>query len=153
MMRTVPVLRTALTGTAVVLALALTGCGSTSSGGPTTSAPGASTPAGGGPTSLTITAQASPDAAAKTWTLTCDPPGGSHPDAAAACAQLAAAEKPFAPLPKNVACTEIYGGPQMATVTGTYRGEPVDASFNRTNGCEIARWDKIATVLVLQGGA
>ena len=113
-----------------------------------------SAPAGGGSgTSLTITVTEGPDAQPQTWTLTCDPVGGTHPDAAAACAALAAVEDPFKPVDKNMACTEIYGGPQTATVEGTYRGTAVNASFNRTNGCEISRWDAIAPTLVSAGGA
>ena len=46
-------------------------------------------------------------------------------------------------MPKDVACTEIYGGPQEADVRGTFRGRPVDAHFSRTNGCEIERWDTV----------
>lgn len=55
--------------------------------------------------------------------------------------------KDFEPVPRNVACTEIYGGPQTARVTGTLRGEPVDARFSRTDGCQIARWDAVADLL------
>lgn len=104
-------------------------------------------------THLTITAMANADATAQSWTLTCDPAGGTHPNPEQACETLAAAKNPFAPVPADMACTEIWGGPQTATVTGTYRGQPVSASYNRTNGCEIARWDAIAPVLVIQGGA
>ena len=50
-----------------------------------------------------------------TWTLTCAPdgtPGGDHPDAASACAALAAATvDPFAPVPRDRMCTQVYGGP------------------------------------------
>ncbi len=138
-------------GSLAAAAIALAGCGSEASTGPVTSAspsaPAAPT------TSLTITASASADAQSETWTLTCDPPGGTHPDPAAACPALAAATAPFAPIDRNQVCTEIYGGPQTATVTGTVAGEPVNASFSRINGCEIARWDAISAVLVLQGGA
>ena len=42
-----------------------------------------------------------------------------------------------------MACTEIYGGPQEADVRGTFRGRRSMPSFNRTNGCEIERWDKV----------
>ena len=59
---------------------------------------------------------------------------------------------PFAPVPSDAMCTEIYGGPQTATVTGTLRGEPVNARFSRTDGCQIARWDKHAALLVEAGG-
>jgi hypothetical protein len=57
---------------------------------------------------------------------------------------LAQIDDPFAPVPKDTACTQVYGGPQEADVTGTYRGRPVNAHFDRGNGCEIARWDKVA---------
>jgi hypothetical protein len=53
----------------------------------------------------------------------------------------------FAPTPANQACTQIYGGPETARVKGTLNGEPVDASFNRTDGCQIARWDKVQPLL------
>jgi len=45
------------------------------------------------------------------------------------------------PVPPDVACTEIYGGPDTLEVTGTLRGQPVDAVLTRENGCEIARFD------------
>jgi hypothetical protein len=48
----------------------------------------------------------------------------------------------LAPVPPRTACTEIYGGPAVARVEGTLRGDPVSARFNRVNGCEIERWDR-----------
>jgi hypothetical protein len=53
----------------------------------------------------------------------------------------------FEPVPVETACTEIYGGPATATVTGTLRGIRIDASFSRANGCEIARWDRAEKLL------
>ena len=97
-------------------------------GEPTTSLEISVTPVGDGPTKL--------------WTLRC-PDGGTLPDAAQACEQLLELDDPFAPVPKDTACTQVYGGPQEADVTGTYRGRPVDAHFDRGNGCEIERWDKV----------
>jgi hypothetical protein len=78
------------------------------------------------------------------WTLRCGPPGGTLPQATAACDRLAAIDRPFAPVPPMSACTAIYGGPRVARVTGTYRGRKVWATFRRRNGCEIARWNKVA---------
>ena len=52
-----------------------------------------------------------------------------------------------APVPADVMCTEQYGGPQRARVTGTWHGRAVRASFTRTDGCQIARWDAIVPVL------
>ena len=77
------------------------------------------------------------------WTLRCAPSGGTLPRRAAACARLGRLRAPFAPVPPNVACTQIYGGPQSALVTGTFRGRRVRARFNRRDGCEIARWDAV----------
>jgi hypothetical protein len=105
---------------------------------------------------LVVTVTDGAGAAPRRMTLECDPVGGDHPDAAAACAALAAASDggrdPFAPTPADAVCTQIYGGPQTATVTGTWRGTPVDARFDRTNGCEISRWDALGALLG-RGGA
>jgi Subtilisin inhibitor-like len=103
---------------------------------------GSSGESGPEPTSLEISVTPGGEAPTKTWTLRC-PDGGTLPDAAEACGKLESLDDPFAPVPEDVACTEIYGGPQEAEVHGTFRGEPVDARFNRTNGCEIERWDKV----------
>jgi hypothetical protein len=85
-----------------------------------------------------------------TWTLTCDPAGGDHPDAEAACADLDAQAQQgeiFAPLPADRICTEQYGGDQTARITGTFRGAPVDVSLSRVDGCHIAQWDQFGAVL------
>ena len=81
----------------------------------------------------------------RTWTLRCDPPGGSLPRAQAACARL----KPEAlrSLAPDTICTQIYGGPQTARVRGRLNGRAVDARFSRTNGCEIHRWDSVRFLL------
>lgn len=87
-----------------------------------------------------------------TWTLTCDPVGGTHPDPAAACAALTAhGATALPPKRKDVACTEVYGGPQKATIRGTWQGKPVRSSFSRTDGCEISRWDQLKGLLPPSG--
>jgi hypothetical protein len=53
----------------------------------------------------------------------------------------------FEPTPPRTACTQQYGGPQTARVTGTLRGERIDGRFSRENGCEIARWEAVVPVL------
>lgn len=89
-----------------------------------------------------------------TYSLSCEPAGGDHPDPAAACASLAAAgTEAFAPADPDLACTEIYGGPQTATVTGSLDGTQVNSAYNRTDGCQIARWDALADVFASAGGA
>ena len=84
-----------------------------------------------------------PGGAHRAWTLQCSPTGGTLPHRAAACTKLARLSRPFAPVPTGVACTQIYGGPQTALVTGTFRGRKVRATFNRRNGCETARWNAV----------
>lgn len=104
-----------------------------------------------GDTSLQVTFKADAKSAPVVMTLTCDPTGGNHPRAEQACASLAAASQrgvdPFAAPPKDQICTFIYGGPQTADVQGTWKGAPVAASFSRTDGCQISRWDSIEPVL------
>ncbi len=83
-----------------------------------------------------------------TWRLSCDPPGGTHPDPAAACRALdehGASALP--PVPKDRMCTQIYGGAQKATVRGTWRGEQVFARLSLVNGCEIGRWKALQGLL------
>ena len=76
------------------------------------------------------------------WRVRCDPAGVTLPRRTVACRALAALERPFAPVPKDVACTQVYGGAQEARVTGTYRGRRIWARFKRTDGCEISRWNR-----------
>ena len=121
---------------AMALVPALTGCGA-----------GASEQVSDAPaTQLVVEVRADAVVAATRLTVGCDPPSGDHPDPPAACADLARAQ-PFAPLPTDQACAEIYGGPQTATVRGTYRGEPVRLDLARTDGCRIAQWDRLGALL------
>jgi hypothetical protein len=120
----------------IAVVIALVGCGA-SEGAP-------STPASA--TSLTITYWPEGVGQGKSvrWTLRCDPAGGTHPRAAAACRQLAAMRGAFAPTPKDVACTEIYGGPQTAIISGTFRGKKLWTKLQNRNGCEIDRFQRHA---------
>jgi hypothetical protein len=81
-----------------------------------------------------------------TWTLTCDPPGGSHPHPKVACGVLGA-NGATALAPAKGTCDEPYGGPQKALVTGTWRGRTVRSQFTLENGCEIARWTDMIGLL------
>ena len=129
----------------VLLAMtALGACGSTE-----TTRPGLPTEGGTGSAAaaeLDIRVVAAEGAEPRGMTLTCDPVGGDHPNAEAACAKLAEGGAGiFDAVPADQACTLIFGGPQTATITGTYKDASVDASFNRANGCEIDRWDTLGT--------
>jgi hypothetical protein len=79
----------------------------------------------------------------KVYTLKCAPVGGTLPRRAAACTKLMKVPGPLAPSPKGMACTQIYGGPQEALVTGRFRGNVVRAQFGRKDGCQIARWNRV----------
>ena len=45
--------------------------------------------------------------------------------------------------PADQMCTENYGGPDVATITGTLGGTSVEATVNRTNGCGISDWEQL----------
>lgn len=92
-----------------------------------------------------LVVEASDGAATSRVTLTCDPPGGSHPNPAAACSGLD--DQSFVPLPTGSVCTQVFGGPQTATVRGTYRGKPVSLDLARSDGCLIAQWDRLGALL------
>ncbi|QNP64127.1 SSI family serine proteinase inhibitor [Streptomyces genisteinicus] len=85
------------------------------------------------------------------YELECGPAGGTHPSAVSACERLDAFARegadPFAPVPEGQMCTQQFGGPATARVTGTWRGRPVDAVFDRSDGCEISRWQALEPVL------
>ncbi|HUQ23944.1 MAG TPA: SSI family serine proteinase inhibitor [Gaiellaceae bacterium] len=82
-----------------------------------------------------------------TWTLRCEPIGGDHPDAAAACAALTAVPDPFAKLPPPPRCKEIPGSsPEVALLEGEFRGRKVRSRFDRSSACVAGRWDRIAPV-------
>ena len=78
--------------------------------------------------------------------LECEPTGGGHANPEGACAALYAEETALGPVPGDAVCTQIYGGDQEARIAGVVRGNAVDAMFNRSNGCEIDRWDRLAPV-------
>lgn len=116
----------------------------TSDAGGSAGAPSPTAP----PTVLTISVKADQAAPPQVWTLTCQPVAGTHPKATDACAFVNKGSAALlAPVPASQSCTQIFGGPQVATVKGTWLGKPVDASLVRTNGCEIARWDRVKALV------
>jgi hypothetical protein len=82
-------------------------------------------------------------APARELRLTCAAPTDSQ--ACGAAAGISGAE--LAPTPDGTACTQIFGGPETASIRGTLHGEEVDATFSRRDGCEIKRWDGVAPLL------
>jgi hypothetical protein len=138
------VLRSAVLALAGVALVGLSACGSSDAGSDDTS-DGGSSDAG---TSLTIVVTPDEGAKTSTYDLTCDPAGGDHPQPQQACEAIAAAGADiFDEPPADQTCTQQYGGPQVATITGTYGGKDVDATFSRTDGCQIDRWDELGTTV------
>jgi hypothetical protein len=111
---------------------------------------GPPTGSSGGASQLTIVVDDG-TGSTSTWTLTCDPAGGDHPDATQACAAIEGHRMALNPVPKDRMCAQVYGGPEKATITGTWRGEPIFAVLARTDACETARWDALVP-LVPAGG-
>ncbi|MFF3942759.1 SSI family serine proteinase inhibitor [Streptomyces phaeofaciens] len=76
---------------------------------------------------------------------------GSHPDVSGACRAVDRNTRwgrdTFAPVPAGGLCTMQYGGPATAHVTGRWAGRPVDATFDRSNGCAIERWERFVPLL------
>nr|WP_234384785.1 SSI family serine proteinase inhibitor [Streptomyces sp. MMG1121] len=106
---------------------------------------------------LTVVVRRAGDGKDGTYELFCHPDGGSHPDPAGTCRALDGQTQwgrdTFAPVPPDSVCTMIYGGPATAHVTGTWAGRPVDADYDRSNGCEIGRWDRMVPLLPGLGSA
>lgn len=109
----------------------------------------AGTPARPAATSLVISVITAHGAAPRRWTLTCGPAGGPRPGAQAACAALASVKHPFAPVAAGVMCPMTASGPQSATITGTWHGQQVSASYSRTHDCQPELWNKLEKALGL----
>jgi hypothetical protein len=158
----VPFARRALIALLLVvpLALAAAGCGDDGDGG----GRAGTTPGGDvGATRLTITGVRTaasaepvpePEEIPFRGTLDCEtaPPTGTgiYADTAPdTCRTLATHRADFATLDADVGriCTEIYGGPQLARITGTVAGEPIDVEVARNDGCGIDDWDRLEWLL------
>jgi hypothetical protein len=134
---------------AILCVITAAACGSVTS---TSSAPQPSASAAAAKVSLTVVVKASPGATPKRWTLRCDPTGGTHPDAQAACRQLLAAKNPFAPIPRGIMCPMIVAGPQRATISGIFFGQHVASNFSRS-GCQATKWSELGDVFGVGAGS
>jgi hypothetical protein len=52
-----------------------------------------------------------------------------------------------APIPANRMCTQIYGGPQTARITGRVGARRINRKLSRTNGCRIGEWSRMAPLV------
>jgi hypothetical protein len=125
---------------------------------PSPTVPPTSTPAASG-ISGTLTVSIAQDTSTEPvqYTLECvdgvPGPATTLPNADAACAALARlGAKFFTAKPnKDVICTQQYGGPQTASITGELDGSPIRASFALTDGCQISRWKQVSDILGAPG--
>lgn len=143
-------------GWTAILAVVLMACGSSGSGddGTTSSANGASDTPIGGPfpvADLSVVID-HPDRDTVEYRLTClgdtatVTPAGVGVDEQAACRALAKPDvvtRLVKGAPEDQMCTEQYGGPDVATITGTIDGKAVDTTIERINGCGISDWDRL----------
>lgn len=89
-------------------------------------------------TSLTLTVTTA-GGDAESVRLTCEPAGGSHPNAESACAEIHAAHGDFDGLPgdsEQTACTMIYQ-PVTAVAEGTWQDESVSWEHEFGNACTL----------------
>ena len=142
----------ALAAPALALGLAPAGCGAAgdTDAGDTLN-PGADDTAPATALELTVWPEGHDSGRAESWTLECDPAGGTHPSPEAACSLLADNADLLAPLPDDVMCTQQFGGPEQAAIRGTFQSREVDLRYSRANGCEIARWDTLTPLLDASG--
>lgn len=83
-----------------------------------------------------------------TATLLGDVDGVRDQSACMALANDAAQARLINGVPTDQVCTEIYGGPETAKITGTLDGNTIDTDAHRNNGCGIDDWDNVLTGLL-----
>ena len=124
----------------LLVALGLAACGASEPAAPPAPTPSRTSVA------ITFDRDGKGGAAARTVRLRC--PSRRRE---AACRALALPRDAFAPPPAGQVCTEIYGGPETARIAGTVQGRRVDAAYTRTDGCAIARFERVEAVLRVAG--
>lgn len=83
---------------------------------------------------LTLTHPGRDTSGTRAVTLRCDPPGGGHPAAARACAELEASGGKFEHPPDGRMCTAVHA-PVIARAEGQWNGEPVRFRAEYGNDC------------------
>ena len=110
--------------------------------------------AGAPATRLTVEVRPGPDQSPRQGTVTCDgsPTGTGYlaDDPDAACEAILSRDgrrRLVEGPPADRLCTQIFGGPEKAMVTGTVEGDQVDTAFDRKDGCGVAEWDEFGALL------
>jgi hypothetical protein len=128
---------TAAAGTALIAA-----CGTT----PAPSASGSGSGGAASKMSLRITVENGTGQAAKHWTLRCDPPGGTHPNPAAACDALKAIKNPFAAPKAGQECPAILANTKRVVFSGVWDGKKVSKTI-ADGGCTMDVWSQLHQIL------
>ena len=141
-------------------AVLLAGCGSGSGGGPgqspsaTPASPSVSPTAPAAGIDLDIVVRADGKTTSAEYSLQCAGAtaleSSKHPRAAEACDLVSRHPQILDPAPANQMCTEQYGGPATASVSGTIDGRAVSREFDLKNGCGISAWGDALPLLVEQ---
>lgn len=107
-----------------------------------------------GAINLRINADTGPGTKVRHATLTCDGKGPRatgflrNRDADKLCRRAYALERFLGRAPNPARnCAQIYGGPSRALVRGNVKGTAVNRRFKRTDGCEIADWERARLLL------
>jgi len=101
-------------------------------------------------TKVEISYKADESAEPVVWTIDC---ANEDPEQNYACEFLANTDlgvfgSAAAPGP----CTEIYGGPETAQVSGEVRGDNVNITYSRTDGCRIMRFNQVVILFETMPG-
>jgi hypothetical protein len=96
--------------------------------------------------SLHVTEMSTSGKATKHWTLSCDPAGGTHPDAAAACKSLLGIKNPFTKPAAGTMCPMILANQPSFIINGTWYGKHVSKTI-LDGGCTGAVWNTINKVM------
>src|SRR5262245_16525389 len=100
---------------------------------------------GGGSGATRLTVAFGPDDGSRglvVFRLRCDPPAGSIPAPAAACARIMDQPRLVTLPPSNVVCSPPVGE-WAVTITGTYRGKAVRQGFGACDN-QVFTWMKLA---------
>lgn len=138
------------------LLLALAACGDPPADQPSDGGTGALPPPGEQPAATALDVTIDNGETQSSFRVVCDDAPRFEGDAGArdpkaACDAVAAAKGRLLTLSdpdrEPELCTEIYGGPDKAAITGTVDGDPVDVEVARNNGCGISDWDSLEPLL------
>ncbi len=138
-----------------VIAVAVVGCGSTQANDDVTPPP--DTPIGGPfPVADLAIVVEHPDRETVDYRLSClgdtaTVIGDVDVEEQAACLALASPDvmtRLIQGAPQDQVCTEQYGGPDVATITGTIDDQAVNTTVDRANGCGISDWDDLLADLL-----